>query len=72
MPDGLGPMHKSSSIKTWFDTFGVEEFQWAAQSPDLHPTGYVWVNWNINCEPAKADYSLKISPVPRYFSNGHD
>lgn len=24
-----------SEVQTWFDEFGVEEFQWPAQSPEL-------------------------------------
>ncbi|MCI4388350.1 hypothetical protein PGIGA_G00084720 [Pangasianodon gigas] len=31
------PMHKASSVKTWFAKVGVEELHWPAQSPDLNP-----------------------------------
>ena len=31
------PVHKASSIKKWFVEIGVQELDWAAQSPDLNP-----------------------------------
>ncbi|KAI4876281.1 hypothetical protein NFI96_007558 [Prochilodus magdalenae] len=31
------PVHRASSIKTWMRESGVEELDWPAQSPDLHP-----------------------------------
>lgn len=34
--------HKSRSIKTRMSEFGVEELDWAAQSPDLKSTEPFW------------------------------
>ena len=36
---GCLPVHKSRTIKTWFDELGVRELDRPAQSPDLNSTG---------------------------------
>ncbi|MCI4395828.1 hypothetical protein PGIGA_G00196500 [Pangasianodon gigas] len=36
------PVHKVSSMKTWFVKVGVEELEYPAQSPDLSHTDHLW------------------------------
>ncbi|KAI4886890.1 hypothetical protein NFI96_010503 [Prochilodus magdalenae] len=36
------PVHRASSIKTWRSESGVEELDWPAQSPHLHPIEHLW------------------------------
>lgn len=36
------PVHKVSSINTWFDRFGMEELKWPAQSLDFNPIQGHW------------------------------
>ncbi|MCJ8750006.1 hypothetical protein PDJAM_G00194350 [Pangasius djambal] len=36
------PVHKASSMKTWFAKVGVEELKCPAQSPDLNHTDHFW------------------------------
>ncbi|KAI4898858.1 hypothetical protein NFI96_004520 [Prochilodus magdalenae] len=36
------PVHRASSIKTWMSESGVEELDWPAQSPALHPIEHLW------------------------------
>lgn len=43
------PVYKVSSIKNWLSQFGVEEFDWPAQSSTL--SNMMTMNWNIACEP---------------------
>lgn len=38
----MSPVNKTSSIKKLFSQFGVEELDWAAQSPDLNPVQHRW------------------------------
>ena len=35
------PEHKAQSIMAWLDEFGVEEFDWPAQSSDFNPTEHI-------------------------------
>ncbi len=36
------PVHKARSIKKCISQFGVAEFDWSAQSPDLNPIQQLW------------------------------
>ncbi len=55
------PMHKARSVNIWFSQFGVEEFDWSAQSSDLNPTNTFGLNSNTDCE---ADLIANVSVGP--------
>ncbi len=44
-------VHKSRSIKTWLDEFGVEELDWPHRSQTSTPSNTFGVNWNGDPEP---------------------
>ena len=43
------PMYKARSIQKWFVEIGVEELDWAAQSPNLNPIEHLWDE--LECQP---------------------
>ncbi len=48
----VAPVHNAMSKKTGLDELdGVEELDWAAQSPDFNPANTFGMNWTEFCEP---------------------
>ncbi|KAI4881816.1 hypothetical protein NFI96_031873 [Prochilodus magdalenae] len=59
------PVHRASSIKTWRSESGVEELDWPAQSPDLHPIEHLWdgLEWRLRARPSRPTSMSDLTDV---------
>ncbi|KAI4884684.1 hypothetical protein NFI96_003744 [Prochilodus magdalenae] len=59
------PVRRASSIKTWMSESGVEELDWPAQSPDLHPIEHLWdgLEWRLRARPSRPTSGSDLTNV---------